>query len=154
MLLRKRNLGILAIIILIPVIGIAWWLLAPLFTSTTVDEEFPFSVTASVPLDMTRAQVEQMMSGIAKVDESANEEMPAPADPATDLSKAMGAGNTETMEAMDSVVKTLAGGNQDAFNFQHFQYRVAGPPGQLRVHVEDGTPVGVVGLGHAVSPSR
>ena len=64
MLLRKRNLGILAIIILIPVIGIAWWLLAPLFTSTTVEEEFPFAVTASVPPDMTRAQVEQVMSGI------------------------------------------------------------------------------------------
>ena len=108
MLLRKRNLGILAIIILIPVIGIAWWLLAPLFTSTTIDEEFPFSVTASVPPDMTRAQVEQVMSGIAKVDESANEEMPPPPDPAAALSKAMGAGDTETMEAMDNVVKTLA----------------------------------------------
>ena len=92
MLLRKRNLGILAIIILIPIIGIAWWLLAPLLTSTTVDEEFPFAVTASVPPDMTRAQVEQIMSGIAMVDESANEEMPPPPDPAADLSKAMGAG--------------------------------------------------------------
>ena len=105
MLLRKRTLGILAIIILIPIIGIAWWLLAPLFTSTTVDEEFPFAVTASVPADMTRAQVEQVMSGIAMVNESTNEEMPAPADPATDLRKAMGAGDSD---AMDSVVKTLA----------------------------------------------
>ena len=50
MLLRKRNLGILTIVILIPIIG------------------------------------------IAKVDESASEAMPAPTDPATDLSKAMGAG--------------------------------------------------------------
>lgn len=97
MLLRKRNLGILAIVILIPIIGIAWWLLAPLFTSTTVEEEFPFAASASVPPDMTRLQVEQVMSGIAKVDESASEAMPAPTDPATDLSK-----------AMDSVVKTLA----------------------------------------------
>ena len=105
MLLRKRNLGILAIVILIPIIGVAWWLLAPLFTSTTVDEEFPFAVTASVPPDMTRAQVEQVMSGIAQVDESANDAMPSPTDPATDLSKAMG---TESMEAMDGVVKTLA----------------------------------------------
>lgn len=105
MLLRKRNLGILAIIILIPIIGIAWWLLAPLLTSTTVDEEFPFAVTASVPADMTRAQVEQVMSGIAMVDASANEAMPSPADPATDLSNAMGAGDSD---AMDSVVKTLA----------------------------------------------
>jgi len=108
MLLRKRNLGILAIVILIPIIGIAWWLLAPLFTSTTVEEEFPFAASASVPPDMTRLQVEQVMSGIAKVDESASEAMPAPTDPATDLSKAMGAGDTESMKAMDSVVKTLA----------------------------------------------
>ena len=105
MLLRKRTLGILAIIILIPIIGIAWWLLAPLLTSPTVDEEFPFAVTASVPADMTRAQVEQVMSGIAMVDASANEAMPSPADPATDLRKAMGAGDPD---AMDSVVKTLA----------------------------------------------
>ncbi|MCH2518703.1 MAG: hypothetical protein MK210_10940, partial [Dehalococcoidia bacterium] len=102
---RKRTLGILAIIILIPIIGIAWWLLAPLLTSTTVDEEFPFAVTASVLPDMTRAQVEQVMSGIAMVDASANEAMPSPADPATDLRKAMGAGDPD---AMDSVVKTLA----------------------------------------------
>lgn len=108
MLLRKRNLGILAIVILIPIIGIAWWLLAPLFTSTTVEEEFPFAASASVPPDMTRLQVEQVMSGIAKVDESASEAMPAPTDPAKDLSKAMGAGDTESMKAMDSVVKTLA----------------------------------------------
>ena len=105
MLLRKRTLGILAIIILIPIIGTAWWLLAPLFTSTTVEEEFPFAVTASVPADMTRAQVEQVMSGIAMVNVSTNEEMPAPMDPATDLSKAMGAADSD---AMDSVVKTLA----------------------------------------------
>ena len=105
MLLRKRTLGILAIIILIPIIGIAWWLLAPLLISTTVDEEFPFAVTASVLPDMTRAQVEQVMSGIAMVDASANEAMPSPADPATDLRKAMGAGDPD---AMDSVVKTLA----------------------------------------------
>ena len=105
MLLRKRNLGILAIIILIPVIGIAWWLLAPLLISTIVDEEFPFAVTASVFPNMTRAQIEQVMSGIAMVAGSANEAMPSPADPATDLSKAMGTGDSD---AMDSVVKTLA----------------------------------------------
>ncbi len=108
MLLRKRNLGILAIIILIPVIGIAWWLLAPRFTSTTVEEEFPFAASASVPPDMTRAQVEQVMSGIAKVEASANEAMPSPPDPAMDLSKAMASGDKQAMEAMDSVVKTLA----------------------------------------------
>ncbi len=81
MLRRKRTLGLLAVAILVPVIGIAWWLLAPLFTSTTVEEEFPFASTAIVPPDMNRAQVEQVMSGIAKVDESADEEMPPPVAP-------------------------------------------------------------------------
>ena len=66
MLRRKRILGILAVVILVPVIGIAWWLLAPFFTNTTVEEEFPFASTAVVPPDMDRAQVEQVMSGIAK----------------------------------------------------------------------------------------
>jgi ribosomal protein S11 len=105
MLRRKRTLGILAVVILVPIIGIAWWLLAPLFTSTTVDEEFPFASTASVPSDMTRDQVEKVMSGIARVDQTANEEMLVPVDPATELASALSTGDSKTM---DSVVKTLA----------------------------------------------
>ena len=105
MLRSKRILGILAVVILVPVIGIPWWLLAPLFTSTTVDEEFPFASTASVPPDMTRGQVEKVMSCIAMVDQSANEEMPVPVDTATELASALGAGDSE---ATDALVKTLA----------------------------------------------
>jgi hypothetical protein len=105
MLRRKRTLGILAVVILVPIIGIAWWLLAPLFTSTTVDEEFPFASTASVPSDMTRDQVEKVMSGIARVDQTANEEMLVPVDPATELASALSTGDSKPM---DSVVKTLA----------------------------------------------
>jgi len=105
MLRRKRTLGILAVVILVPVIGIAWWLLAPLFTSTTVEEEFPFASKAAVPPDMDRAQVEQVMSSIAKVDQSSNEDMPLPVDPRSELTKALSAGDTD---ATDAVVKTLA----------------------------------------------
>jgi len=36
MLRRKRTLGVLAVVILVPVISIALWLLTPLFTNTTV----------------------------------------------------------------------------------------------------------------------
>jgi hypothetical protein len=81
MLRRKRILGILAVVILVPVIGIAWRLLAPFFTNTTVEEELPFASKAVVPPDMDRAQVEQVMSGLAKVDQSSNEDMPLPVDP-------------------------------------------------------------------------
>jgi len=105
MLRRKRALGILAVVILVPVIGIAWWLLAPLFTSTTVEEEFPFASTAAVLPDMDRAQAEQVMSGIAKVDQSSNEDMPLPVDPRSELTKALSAGDTD---ATDAVMKTLA----------------------------------------------
>jgi len=105
MLRRKRTLGILAIVILVPILAIGWWLLAPLFTSTNVDEEFPFAATASVPPDMTRDQVEKVMSGIAMVDQSANEEMLVPVDPATEVASALSTGDSG---AMDSVVKSLA----------------------------------------------
>ena len=102
---RKRTLGVLAVVILVPIVAIAWWLLAPLLTSTTVEEEFPFASGATVPPNMTRAQMEQVMSGIAKVNQSANEEMPSAPDPATDLSRALVAGDSGVM---DGIVKTLA----------------------------------------------
>ena len=104
MLRRKRILGILAVVILVPVIGIAWWLLAPFFTNTTVEEEFPFASTAVVPPDMDRAQVEQVMSGIAKVDQSSNEDMPLPVNPRSELTKTLGARNAD---ATDAVVKSV-----------------------------------------------
>ena len=66
MLRRKRTLGILAVAISVPVIGIAWWLLAPLFTSTTVEEEFPFASMTTIPPDMDRAQVEQVHVGLGE----------------------------------------------------------------------------------------
>ena len=40
--MRKRNIFIIgAIVVLIPVVAFAWWLLSPLFLTTTVDEDFP-----------------------------------------------------------------------------------------------------------------
>ena len=75
----------IAVVALIPVLGIAWWLLSPLLTSTTVDEEFPFAANAVVPADMTRAQVGQAMAEKREVIETVSEAMPpemtAPATP-------------------------------------------------------------------------
>ena len=76
-----------------------------LFTNTTVEEEFPFASTAVVPPDMDRAQVEQVMSGIANVDQSSNGDMPLPVDPRSELTKTLGARNAD---ATDAVVKSLA----------------------------------------------
>ncbi len=52
------GLGILAII---PVAWFAWWLLSPLFMSTEVNEDFPFSANAVVPEGMERAEIENVM---------------------------------------------------------------------------------------------
>ncbi len=78
--MRKRNIFIVtAIVILIPVVAFAWWLLSPLFLTTTVDEEFPFAVNAEIPADMTMAEVETVMETMAKMDqEPMAEPMPMP----------------------------------------------------------------------------
>ena len=57
------------------VLALAWWLGSPLFLSKTVDEEFPLTVNATVPENMTRAEVEAVMEGMAMVDAPMSEEM-------------------------------------------------------------------------------
>jgi len=68
--MRKRNIIIVAaIVVLVPVAAFAWWLLSPLFLSTTVDEEFPYAATAEIPANMTMAEVEMVMKTMAKMDQ-------------------------------------------------------------------------------------
>ena len=59
------------------VLALAWWLGSPLFLSKTVDEEFPLTVGATVPENMTRAEVEAVMKGMAMVDSPMSEGMMA-----------------------------------------------------------------------------
>lgn len=60
--MRKRNLLLLVgAIVLIPILGVAWWLLSPLLISQTVAEEFPRAANAVLPDDMTMAAAEAMM---------------------------------------------------------------------------------------------
>ena len=72
----KKILLIVAIIVAIPVVAFAWWLLSPLFISKTVVEEFPMSATAQIPANMTQDEAEKAMEVIAKIDMPAMEEMP------------------------------------------------------------------------------
>ena len=89
--MRKRNIFIIAaIVVLIPIVAFAWWLLSPLFLTTTVDEEFPFAVNAQIPADMTMAEVETVMETMAKMDqEPMAEPMPMPMDTSTIPSQAV-----------------------------------------------------------------
>ncbi len=76
MLRRRRLLLAVMVIILIPVAVIGWWLGSPLFISKTVDEEFPFAFDAVIPEDMEMAEVEEIMEGMAKINQEFNEPMP------------------------------------------------------------------------------
>ena len=79
--MRKRNLLILAGgIILIPVLGLAWWLLSPLLISQTVAEEFPRAANAVLPDNMTMSAAESRMASAAERDTpEMSEPMPAAA---------------------------------------------------------------------------
>ena len=74
MTLKKTLIGV-ALIVVIAGAGFAWWLLSPLFLNTTVEEEFPFSATADMPVGMTQTEAEDIMQGMAKVDMEEMEEM-------------------------------------------------------------------------------
>ena len=74
----RGRLIILAVVLGIPALALAWWLGSPLFLNKTVDEEFPFSVSAVVPEGMTRAQVDQTMETMAMMDtEVVSDAMPS-----------------------------------------------------------------------------
>ena len=78
-----RMIAIAGAVILIPVYAVARWLLSPLFLDKTVEEEFPFAFTASVPADMTMSDVENVMSTMAKIN------APAAPDPADAMAEAV-----------------------------------------------------------------
>ena len=64
-----------AVVVGIPIAALAWWLLAPLFLDTEVQEEFPFAANAEVPPDMTMADAEIVMATMAKMDSEMTEPM-------------------------------------------------------------------------------
>ena len=78
---------------------LGWSLGSPLFTNVTVDEEFPFAATATVPEGMEREDVEQVLSGFSKVDTPVMETMPSQA--VVEVSAAMAA---EQMDGDDAPV--------------------------------------------------
>lgn len=88
MTLKKTLIGA-AVIVVIAGAAFAWWLLSPLFLNTTVEEEFPFSATADMPVGMTQTEAEDIMQGMAKVDMEEMEDMPDEMAQAVALSSGM-----------------------------------------------------------------
>ena len=64
----KRLLIIAVVAVLVPVVAVGWWLFSPVLFDKTVEEEFPFAHTASVPAGMKMSEAEDVMAGMAKVD--------------------------------------------------------------------------------------
>ncbi len=104
---RKRIIIAAIIVVGIPALVFAWWLLSPLFISTTVDEEFPLASAAVVPANMTMAEAEQaMMDAASAPDTMSDEDVPA--------EMAM-PGDSTQMDA--SVMELKSGSFRDADSF-------------------------------------
>lgn len=69
-------MSIIATPVLVVTIWLGWSLGSPLFTNVTVEEEFPFAFNAVVPPNMEKADVEEIMAGLAKVQQQVDEAMP------------------------------------------------------------------------------
>ena len=72
----RLRVGIMGTPVLALIIFVGYDLGSPLFINVTVEEEFPFASTALVPPDMTMAEVEEIMEGMAKVNQEMDEPMP------------------------------------------------------------------------------
>ena len=94
----RKPLGIVSVPLLAITLWLGWSLGSPLFTNVTVDEDFPFAATATVPDGMEREEVEQILSGFSKVETEVMETMPAPA--AIDASVALASGGDDAMDGM------------------------------------------------------
>ena len=87
------------LIIGIPVVAFGWWLLAPLFLDTEVNEEFPLTENATIPSNITQSEAETVMMTMSKVETKMDEEMPK-----------------EMMEASNVVVKSGSFRDGDSFH--------------------------------------
>ena len=87
------------LVIGVPVVAFGWWLLAPLFLDTEVNEDFPLTENATIPAGISQSEAETVMMTMAKVETKMDEEMPK-----------------EMMEASNVVVKSGNFRDGDSFH--------------------------------------
>ena len=73
---HRLKVGIIGAPVLALTIFVSYDLGSPLFTNVTVEEEFPFAFPAVVPPDMTMDEVDEVMEGMARVNQEVDEPMP------------------------------------------------------------------------------
>ena len=103
---RKRIIVAAVVIIGIPALAVAWWLLSPLFISQTVDEEFPLASNAVIPAEMTMAEAEEIMVEAASEFNNYDERVP------TEMAM-----SDDAMKMDPSVEKVKSGNFRDADSF-------------------------------------
>ena len=72
-----KRIVIVAVIVIAVLAPVAWWLLSPIFISTTVEEDFPLAANAVVPADMTMAEAEEVMVEAASKFNNYEERVPS-----------------------------------------------------------------------------
>ena len=72
-----KRIVIAALIIIAVLAPVAWWLLSPIFISTTVEEDFPLAANAVIPADMTMAEAEEIMVEAASKFNNYEERVPS-----------------------------------------------------------------------------
>ena len=108
---------------------IAYDLGSPLFTNVTVEEEFPFAFAATVPPGMERGDVEEVMAGMAMVDDPVMEES-MPAAPSITAGSMMAAGEDVVAMGMSDAM-AMAGSSAGATEMvQNTMTEMAGQMGE------------------------
>ena len=72
---HKPLAAVIAAVIIIPGLAVAWWLGSPLFIDKTVDEEFPALMNAVMPAGMEMAQAQATMEAAMGAPTEVEEEM-------------------------------------------------------------------------------
>ena len=108
---------------------VAYDLGSPLFTNVTVEEEFPFAFAATVPPGMDRSDVEEVMAGMAMVDDPVMEEA-MPAAPSISAGAMMAAGQDVVAMGMSDVAAMTSGGAPSMEMVQSTMAEVAGQMGE------------------------
>ena len=108
---------------------VAYDLGPPLFTNVTVEEEFPFAFGATVPAGLERSDVEEVMAGMAMVDDPVMEEA-MPASSSISAGSMMAAGEDVVAMGMADVMAMTGSGAAASEVVQTTMAEVAGQMGE------------------------
>ncbi|MDE0674843.1 MAG: DM13 domain-containing protein [bacterium] len=72
---------VVAAVVAIAALAVAWWLISPLFIDEVVEEDFPRAAMAVIPDDMTDAEAEEVMMEAEGVETMVTEAMPGSEEP-------------------------------------------------------------------------